>query len=354
MLVGPQVVDPELLGPGPLIGSGLAIKEEDIRLHSLRVEDPGRQTQQRVDIGLLEQGSADCLPRPSLEEHVIWQDHGGAAMLLEDREDVLEEVELLVARARPEVIPINDEALLGLLPCLIDDRHAALFTERRIGQDEIILAVLPCQTILGDHREITGIGLATNSVKEEIHRAKASDAVDQLDPVERAILELLLLLSVQGEVLGDVVMRGEEEASRAASWIADRLPWLGSHHIDHGGDQGTRGEVLSGTALHIGGILLKEAFVGISLDIDLEARPLLLVDQINDQAAELGRILDLVLSLAENDSEHPRTLAEFLQRMPVVCLQIIAIESDEGFPVKSRRDGGGLVEGRLRLLICHL
>ena len=32
-------------------------------------------------------------------------------MLLQDGEDVLEEVELLVARARPEIVAMNDERL---------------------------------------------------------------------------------------------------------------------------------------------------------------------------------------------------------------------------------------------------
>jgi len=53
MFVGAQVVNPELLGPR-FFGGRFAIEEKDIRLYSLGVEDAGRQTQQGVDVGLLE------------------------------------------------------------------------------------------------------------------------------------------------------------------------------------------------------------------------------------------------------------------------------------------------------------
>jgi hypothetical protein len=55
-------------------------------------------------------------PRAALEEHVVGQDHRGAAVLLEDGEDVLEEVELLVAGAGPEVVAHDDERFLGDSP----------------------------------------------------------------------------------------------------------------------------------------------------------------------------------------------------------------------------------------------
>ena len=74
-------------------------------------------------------------------------------MLLEDGEDVLEEIELLVARARPEIVAIDDERFLRRLARLVDDGHAALLAEGRIGQDDLVFAVLPGQSVLGDNRE---------------------------------------------------------------------------------------------------------------------------------------------------------------------------------------------------------
>ncbi len=48
----------------------------------------------------------------------------------------------------PQFVAVDDEALLGQLVRLVDDGHAALLGERRIGQDEFVFAVLPGQCIL--------------------------------------------------------------------------------------------------------------------------------------------------------------------------------------------------------------
>ena len=48
----------------------------------------------------------------------------------------------------------------------------------------------------------------------------------------------------------------------------------------------------------------EQPLVGVALDVGVEHRPLLAVDQVDDQAAQLGRVLDLVLRLAEDHAEH--------------------------------------------------
>ncbi len=50
----------------------------------------------------------------------------------------------------------------------------------------------------------------------------------------------------------------------------------------------------------------QQALVGVALHVGVEADPLLAVDQVDDQPAQLGRVLDLVLRLAEDDAEHAR------------------------------------------------
>lgn len=107
MLVGAQVVNPELFGPR-FFASRLAVEEDDIGLHSLGVEEAGGEAEDGMDIGLLEQVAADGFAGAALEEHIVRQHDGRAAVLLEDGEDVLDEVELLVARARPEVVAVDD------------------------------------------------------------------------------------------------------------------------------------------------------------------------------------------------------------------------------------------------------
>jgi hypothetical protein len=53
-------------------------------------------------------------------------------------------------------------------------------------------------------------------------------------------------------------------------------------------------------------------------------QPALVADQIDDEAAELGRVLDLVLGLAVDDPQHAALLAQ-LERLAVVDLEAVAL-----------------------------
>jgi len=89
--IGAEVVDLELLGPG--IGAGrLLIEEEDVGLDALGVEDAGGQAQQRVDVARFEELAANGLAGATLEEDVIGDDNGSAAVGRQQAVDVLHEV----------------------------------------------------------------------------------------------------------------------------------------------------------------------------------------------------------------------------------------------------------------------
>jgi hypothetical protein len=133
-------------------------------------------------------------------------------------------------------------------------------------------------------------------------------------------------------MLGQVIMRRQQEAARAAGGIADGLARLRGHHVHHGGDERARREVLARAAFHVLGVLLQQAFVGIALHVGGQAGPLLLVDQVHDQPPQLGRVLDLVLRLAEDDAQHARPLAEFLQRVAVMRFQFVAVQLEQSRP----------------------
>ena len=74
MLVGAQVIDPQLPGPGRL-GALAAAQEQHVGLHALGVEDARRQPQQGVDLTVVQQPAADRLARTGLEQHVVGHDH---------------------------------------------------------------------------------------------------------------------------------------------------------------------------------------------------------------------------------------------------------------------------------------
>lgn len=100
MLVSAEIVDPELFRPWFFTG-WLPIEEENIRLDPLRVEDTGRQSKQGVDVGFMEQFTANRLASAPLKEDVVRDNNRRPALLLEDRKDVLQKIELFVAGRAP-------------------------------------------------------------------------------------------------------------------------------------------------------------------------------------------------------------------------------------------------------------
>ena len=274
VFVGAEIVDPELFGPR-LFLRRLAVEEKHVRLHALGVEDAGGQAQERVHVRLLEQLAANRLARAAFEQHVVRHHDRGAAMLLEDREDVLEEVELLVAGRRPEIVAVDRQAFLLRLACLVDDGHAALLAERRIGQHHfVILAALAAERVTNLDRHLV-CSVRADAVQEQIHAAEPRHAVDQLDAAKSVPSPSRFFCSRSSLMLlgiGQVVVRRQQETARAAGRIADRHLRLGPHHIDHRRDERARREVLPRAAFHVLGVLLQQPFVSVALHVGGQAR----------------------------------------------------------------------------------
>ena len=66
-----------------------------------------------MQIEVREELAAQSLSGTALEEHVVGQDNGGASVGVQDRGDVLDEVELLVAGGRDEVLPLDRPMTAG-------------------------------------------------------------------------------------------------------------------------------------------------------------------------------------------------------------------------------------------------
>lgn len=99
-----EVVIPDLFCV--VVVTAAAREEEDVRLDALRVENAGRQAQDRVEVAFLHEVAADGGAVALGEEHIVRQDDGGAGLSVrfEAAVDVLEEIQLLVARLIREVI----------------------------------------------------------------------------------------------------------------------------------------------------------------------------------------------------------------------------------------------------------
>ena len=100
---------------------------------------------------------------------------------------------------------------------------------------------------------------------------------------------------------------------------------------------------------------LEQALVGVALDVGGHRRPVLLADQLDDELAQLRRVLDLVLGLLEDQPEHAALLAQLAQRLAVVLLQLdpLHLRRREVGPAVALRDRL-LLAGELGALVGHL
>ena len=113
-----------------LVARRLLVEEQHIRLDALGVEDAGRQSQQGVDVALVQQLATDRFAGTAFEQHIVRHHHRRFAVDRQDGLDVLHEVELLVRGRYPEVIADDRLRLAPRLTLVVDERHAALLAER--------------------------------------------------------------------------------------------------------------------------------------------------------------------------------------------------------------------------------
>jgi len=129
---------------------------------------------------------------------------------------------------------------------------------------------------------------------------------------------------------------------------------LRAHHCDNGVDQEARREVLASAGLGILRVLFEQAFVDVAFDVGSERAPRFLVDEIDDETAEVRWVLDLVLSLGEDDADHARLLAEVFERTAIMPFERQSVGIQEIGPIVFSGDGGFLVVRRAGALVVHL
>ena len=129
------------------------------------------------------------------------------------------------------------------------------------------------------------------------------------------------LVAIELVVLEDVAGGGKKKTASARGGIDDSGSGLRAHDLDDGIDQDAGREVLAGAGLGVLGVLFEQTFVDIALDVGAERAPRFLVDEIDDEAAQVGGVLDLVLGFAEDDAEDARFLAEIFEGVAVVSFE---------------------------------
>jgi hypothetical protein len=231
--------------------------------------------------------------------------------------DVLDEVQLLVRRGGPEVVSEDHQVFALSFALRVDHSHRGLFAERRIREDhlESVSGVRPERVLYVDRAVCV---LRADAMQEHVHHAEPGGVIHDLPTMEGFETKMALLVGIEQVIMRDVVVRRKKEPTSATSRIADRHPRLGTHHFDHGFDQRTGCEVLTRSRLHVLGVLLKQAFVSIAFHVGVQRHPVLAVDQVRDEPFELGRVLDAVLALPENDTDHAGPATEFGEDVPVM------------------------------------
>src|SRR5207248_1702168 len=128
-----------------------------------------------------------------------------------------------------------------------------------------------------------------------------------------------------------------------------------AHAVHQRVDQRPRREILPRAALGIFRVPFQQALVRVTLDVRRHLQPRLITNQVDDELAELGGVLNLVLGLAEDETQHSALLTELPQRVAIVLLQLDAfhLRVGEVDPAKTSRDGLRLA-GEGRAFISHL
>jgi hypothetical protein len=223
---------------------------------------------------------------------------------------VLHKVELLVAGGGPEVVALDGVFLGAGAAVFTHDDGAALLAKRRVGQHHLkALAGVSRQRVAHHHGHRF---FRANAVQHHVHGAHAGRGLHQLVAGEGLFLQVLELVARQALVVaGDVVVRGEQEAARATGRVGDALAGLRGNAVHHGLDERARREVLACAALGVLRVLFQQALIGIALHVGAQNRPGFGANQIHDHAAQLGRVLELVLRLAKNQAQRAFFLPSF-------------------------------------------
>lgn len=145
----------------------------------------------------------------------------------------------------------------------------------------------------------------------------------------------------RGELRGicrSVVVRREEESASAGSRIDHGVIDRRQHAVDHRLNEWTGREVLPGAGF----------------DVGAGRRPVFLVDEVDDEPFQFGRILDAVLGLSEDRAQGSRLGRKISEDMSVGDLEIVAIGVQESLPGAFRRNDCLGVERAVFPFVCDL
>ena len=159
---------------------------------------------------------------------------------------MLEEVELLVLRACPEVLTLVGVGLRLEFALHVDDADRALLAEGRIGQNHRKpLAGVARKAV---HTGPNGARVRVDAVQVQVHDAEPGGRGHNVHSLDEAPPKMALLVRCEGApvLAEDIVVGSEQEAPSAAGWIAHGVVRPGCMTSTIARIRLARGEVLTG------------------------------------------------------------------------------------------------------------
>ncbi len=156
------------------------------------------------------------------EQHALGHDDRRPPARLEQTEEERQEQQLRLLRLH--------DLLQVLGRGLVVERAG----ERRIGQDQRVLLLLP-GVVLGQRVAVGDVGVL-HAVQQHVHAADAQHGVVEVVAVEEGVVEVPQLLLAAEELRmppAEVLANGHEEAGRTAGGIADDVVRPRRHQFDH-------------------------------------------------------------------------------------------------------------------------
>jgi hypothetical protein len=139
----------------------------------------------------------------------------------------------------------------------------------------------------------------------QVHQGQTSRAGNEILTVVGFGPETLCHVPIQRSpcLLEQPLVSRHEEATRTTGGIANLEVLTGArirlHATDHGPDEDARREVLAGALLPLGGRLLQKPLENGALHVDVEARPLGLVDK-TEELLQVNGVGEAALRAAED------------------------------------------------------
>ena len=113
----------------------------------------------------------------------------------------------------------------------------------------------------------------------------------------------------RGKLLRDLIVCRKQKPNCPRRGIANGLTKFRTYHFYHCLDERARCKVLTGATFSILRVLLEQTFVDFAFGIDIQPYLGFAIDQ-HDEPFEFGRVLDLILRLAEDGGDQARARTE--------------------------------------------